>query len=434
MYSLHKTLQETLLLIGVLTAINVTMAQELKQESLSLNECKELILENNEDAIIASAEIEAREQEIKVSKTRFLPSVSASSTGSGFTDNPVLTSFARYSVVGDISLEQPLYNGGKLKALLNLAKVQKEISQNKKKLTDEQLLYYVEQLYWQVVATRQQVIVAEEYLKTLSDLETKIDNYFKAGIVNKTDLLETQVEKNRAQYNVEVATNARYLSKLQLAYAIGKENTDFTIDDSFTSPVVSYNYSADKETSFLLRPELHVLMNSLKAKTEEEKLIKSDYRPQLNLSLGGYYYIGEETDPRAIETDQGFGAAFVSLEIPIFNWGQKKHRLKRNKIEAEQIEFNQQKTKKRISIEVQQAIDKIDESTINVALSEKSKTQAQENARIINENYNAGTITSEEVLEAEALYQESQLEYINARVQEQLSYSNYLRTLGKLSN
>ena len=434
MDTIVKVLQKGMLFIAIFSLTGVSTAQELDQEMLTLLECKELILKNNEDAIIASAEIEAKEFQIKESKTRFLPSISASATGSGFTDNPVLVDFARYSVISDVSIDQPIYNGGKLKALLNLVKIQKEISQNEKKLTDEQLLFYVEQLYWQVVATGQQVIVAEEYLKTLSDLEIKISNYFEAGIVNKTDLLETQVEKNRAQYNLELATNAKYLAKLQLAYAIGKETTGFAIEESFNSPAIQYDYTIDRETSFALRPELQVLNNSLRIKTEEEKLIRSDYRPQLNLSLGGYYYAGEETNTRVVETDQQFGAAFLSLEIPIFNWGQKKHRLKRNKVETQQIALNQQKTRKRISVEVQDAIDKIDEAKINVTLSKKSKMQAEENARITNDNYNAGIITSEEVLEAEALYQEAQLNYINARVQEQLSYSNYLKTLGKLSN
>ncbi len=415
-----------------LVTFSVVNAQEKSQE-ITLETCRQLILENNEDAIIASSKVKISEAQIKEARTRFFPSLSASATGSAFTDNPVLTTFAKYSVLSDVTLEQPIYFGGKIQSVNNLARIQRDIAVHQKTLSDEELLYYVEQLYWQVIAIDQQVVVARDYLKTLTELENKISDFYTAGIVNKTDLLETQVEKNRAEYNVEVAENASGVAKLQLSLAIGLDKQSFTIANNFSEKFIDYNYLGDVETAYSNRAEMNILEDSILAKTEEENLIKSDYRPQVGLNLGGYYYAGEETNPLALETDQGFGAAFLNVNIPIFKWGEKKHKLKRNTLEKEQIALEQEKTKNQISIEVQQAIDKIDEASIQVELSQKSKLQAEENARILNDNFTQGIVTSEEVLEAEALNQQAQLDYINARVAQQLSHSNYLKTKGELS-
>jgi len=409
-------------------------AQQEEPVELSLKTCKMLILENNEDAIIASSKVKLSEEKINEVKTKFFPSLSASSTSSAFTDNPVLTTFARYSVLSNVTLEQPIYFGGKIQSLNKLAKIQREIALEEKKLSDEQLLFYVEQLYWQVVAIEQQLIVSDNYLQTLTALEEKILNFYKAGIVNKTDLLETQVEKNRAAYNNEVAKNAVDVAKLQLALAIGLEKTVFKVYDDFPEKLMAHNYNKDLSTAYNLRPEVHILEQSILVKKEQNTLIKSEYRPQIGLNLGGYYYAGEETNPLAIESNQGFGAAFINISIPIFRWGEKKYKLAQNKLEEEQITLETSKVKKQISIELQRAIDKMDESILQVSLSEKSKRQAQENSRILNDNFTEGIVTSEEVLEAEALYQSAQLEVINARVAQQLSYSNYLKVLGKLSN
>ena len=409
-------------------------AQIEEPRELSLEMCKILILENNEDAIIASSKIKVSEEKINEAKTRFLPSLSASSMASAFTDNPILTTFAQYSVLNDVTIEQPIYLGGKIQTLTNLSKIQKEIAIEQKRLSDEELLYYVEQLYWQVIAIEQQVIVSENYLETLTDLEGKISNFYKAGIVNKTDLLETQVEKNRAAYNNEVAQNAVGVAKLQLALAIGIDDRDFKVYDDFPEKLFSYNYNQDLSTAYSLRPELNILDQSILAKQEEENLIKSQYRPQIGLNLGGYYYAGQETNPLAIETNQGFGAAFLNVNIPIFKWGEKKHKLAQNDLEKEQVTLEKSKVEKLISVELQQAINKMDESLLQVSLSEKSKLQAEENSRILNDNFSEGIVTSEEVLEAEVLYQRAQLDVINARVDKQLSHSNYLKVLGKLSN
>ena len=152
------------------------------------------------------------------------------------------------------------------------------------------------------------------------------------------------------------------------------------------------------------------------------------------MRAGGYYFRGEETEPIQVESDQFFGGAFLTVSLPVFNWGQKHNKLRVNRLEARQLILEKSQTEKEISLEIENAIYQINESNINVALTEKSKEQAAENVRITNDNYEGGLITSEEVLEAEALNQQAQLDYIRAKVQQKLSYSNYHKALGELSN
>ena len=406
----------------------------MAQEQLSLEDCKKLVITRNERALIADAVVAIKEEVIDERKADFLPAVSSSVTALAFTDNPVLKSLASYSGLADVSVEQPVYTGGKLKALNNLAAIDRKIAVEQRRLSHEALTLQVEQLYWQVVSVNQQVVVAENYLNTLRQLEQKIKNYFEAGLVNKTELLETQVASNQATYNLEVAQNFQKIAKRQLANSIGREDTEFTVQEDFTITIVSPSLSGDINTAFNLRPELTITQNALLAKEKEYSLINSEYRPQIGLIAGGYYYRGEETVPGEVESDQFFGGAFLTVSIPIFDWGKKFNRLKVNQLEASQLNWEKSQTEKQISLEVENAIYQMDESNINVALTEKSKEQAAENVRITNDNYDGGLITSEEVLEAEALNQQAQLDYIRAKVQQQLSYSNYRKALGELSN
>lgn len=407
--------------------------QSFAQELLTLEECKVLILEHNERAAIAQAQIKISEESIQFNKANWLPSVSANSMVLGFTESPILPGLATYSGITDVSLTQPIYTGGKLKALNDLAAVDKAIAVEEKRLSEEELIFQVEQLYWQVVSVEQQVVVAENYERTLRQLGLKISNYYEAGLVNKTELLETQVAHNKAIYNLEVARDFHQIARRQLAQAIDKKDTDFRIQAKFHEYMVSPMLTTDISTSYTLRPELAISNSAILAKEHERALIDSKYKPQVSLRAGTYYYAGENTMPEIRGSDQVFAAGMLSVSIPIHNWGKRKNQQKINALETQQLIEGKTVLKKRISLEVENAIFKMNEAKINVDLTKKSKEQALENVRITNDNYNNGLITSEEVLEAESLNQQAQLDYIRAKVQEQLSYAGYLKTLGKLS-
>ena len=426
----------------VTIAYSLLSFNTLAQEQLSLEDVKKMVIERNEKALIADAAIKISEEVIKERKTDFLPSFSSSITGSAFTDNPFLSSIPQYGGIADVSIDQPIYTGGRLRALNELAVIDHKIAKDKKKLSNEELILQVKQLYWQVVSINQQVLVSENYRSALFELEEKISNFYEAGLVNKTELLETQVASNKATYYLEVAQNSQKIAKRQLAQVIDRVDTDFVVLDDFPSVAATPFLSSDIITAFQQRPELSITQNALLAKDEEYSLIKSEFRPQVGLAAGGYYYRGggnniplqSDVLPPPFENSQFFGATFLSVSIPIYNWGQKQNKLKVNRLEASQLNWQRKQTEKRISLELENAIYDMQESNINIALTEKSKEQAAENVRITNDNYDNGLITSEEVLEAEALNQQAQLDYIQAKVQHQLSYSSYQKALGQLSN
>lgn len=407
--------------------------QSFAQELLTLEQCKVLILEQNERAAIAEAQVKISEESILFNKANWLPSISASSTVVGFTESPVLPGLATYSGITDVSLTQPVYTGGKLKALDKLAVVDRAVAVEKMRLSEEELIFQVEQLYWQVVSVEQQVVVAKNYERTLNQLTQKINDYYEAGLVNKTELLETQVAHNKAIYNLEVARDFNLIARRQLAQAINREDTDFRIQAQFNEYVATPVLTRDISTSYTLRPELAISNSAILAKEYEKALIDSEYKPQVSLKAGTYYYAGENTMPEVRGRDQAFAAGMLSVSIPIHNWGKRKSQQKINALETQQLIEEKTLLKKRISLEVENAIFQMNEAKINVGLTKKSKEQALENVRITNDNYYNGLITSEEVLEAESLNQQAQLDYIRAKVQEQLSYAGYLKTLGKLS-
>lgn len=414
------------------------------QKTLSLIEVRERVLQNSELARKALLDIEIADEKIKTAEAKLLPSLEASGTGFGTTDHVGLALAPRYGAFGGFSVEQPLYMGGKIKAGVELEKISKSISQHSLTLTNDELLYRVEGFYWNVVAANQQIKVAKEYVRSLASLEAKIQNSFDLGLVDKTDLLEVQVAFNRAVYNVETAQNRLSIFKLNLSNLTDYGATDFEVEESFQNVDFVPDFESDIQAALAQRAELSMIDKMRRAKEVESTIIRSDYRPQVGMSLGLQALIAEDNSfpqdaasaapPLSFDNNQVFGLGLVSISVPIFDWNQKKTRLKMNTLQREQVDLDRRETVKSINLQLVDALNKIEESALNLSLSEKSRSQATENLRILNDNFELGRITSEEVLEGEALLQQACLEVINANVAKQLSYTNYLRTIGKLSN
>ena len=413
------------------------------QQHITLDEARSLVLKNSEKAKTALLEIEVAEENIKTAKTKFLPSVSASARGFGLTDNVGLALAPQYGGIGDITIEQPIYLGGKIRAGLYREQIAKQVSEYNKTLDDDDLLFRVEELYWNIVAAEQQIVVAENYMKSLSILEENVQNSYDAGLIDKTDLLEVQVAKNRAIYNLEVAKNFLGLIKLDFANIIDIDGVDFEVEKKFPPTSISTNFSNDIKNALNNRVELKLIKEAIKGKNVESIIIKSDFRPEVAMSIGAQAIVAEDNSPSmisgaapalAFESEQVFGVALLNVSIPIFNWNQKKSRLKANELQNEQLVLQKSTAEKNISLQLLDAINKIDEAMLNLELSRKSEAQAIENLRILKDNFDVGRITSDDVLEGEALLQQSQLDVINASKQQQLNYTNYLRTIGTLSN
>jgi len=220
--------------------------------------------------------------------------------------------------------------------------------------------------------------------------------------------------------------------------------TPWKLDETVRLSASPIDISEGQRIAIEERPEILILNEQLDVNTLELDLSNAAYRPQVSVSLGLQYFVGEDVFgtppgpggepaiPINAESEQVFGSALLNVSIPIFQWGQKKHKARQINLQAEKLRNQRVKLSNDIDVEVQSAIQRMDEADLNLDLTLKSKEQAEENLRITRDNYNAGLITSEEVLEAEALNQQASVDYINAQVERRLSTVNYFKSIGQL--
>ena len=97
--------------------------------------------------------------------------------------------------------------------------------------------------------------------------------------------------------------------------------------------------------------------------------------------------------------------------------------------EAQKLELEE--TKELLSIEVQNAWLMLNQAATQIDLNKKSLKQAEENLRLNQDRFDAGTVLGEDVLEAQVLWQKAYADVIDAKAGYKISEAKYKKASGE---
>lgn len=253
-----------------------------------------------------------------------------------------------------------------------------------------------------------------------------------AGIIYKNDVLRAQVQLNDAELNLVKATDGLALAKLNLAQLAGiSDSTDFVIKDSITG---SFKLSERNVYDALnKRPEITLLNKSIELQELQKKLLQADSKPSVGIGLNAIAATGKQgINPGSASNFMGSYYGLVSVSVPIFDWNARKSKVKEQtyKIKAQQTQLTE--TQQLISVEVQQAYLQLGQSAKRIDLAITSLQQAEENLRLANDRFKAGTIVGRDLLEAQTIWEQANSSLIDAKVEYRINEAALKKAKGEL--
>lgn len=333
----------------------------------------------------------------------------------------------------NVGMVQPIYTGGKIKAVYDLAKTGEELFSAKKNLTESEVLLKTDEFYWKIISLQEKVRLAKDYREMIDSLLTDITNIYNEGIITQNKLLKVKVKLNEAELNLLKAKNGLKLARMVLNQSMGMPlDTTVRLKDSM---IMRYNMaSTDDYLNLALqdRPEIEILNKSIDMVKTGEKLMKSRFMPNIGLTAN---YMWMNPNPyNAFEEE--FGSDWnigVVVNVPIFHWGDKKHTLNAAQHERKAAEYKLEETKELIELQVNQSVYKYNESFQKVEITRVSLDQAQVNLNITRDNYQEGMVNTSDLMEAQTLWQEAYTEYIEAMTEHKLAESELKSISGQLT-
>lgn len=433
----------------------------LAQETLSLEECREMALKYNKEMAAAAKQTESTHYTAKSYKGNFFPNFTASGTGlysnadgsyaiaggnlptflPDATGQPVPNGGFAYfpginldykigwAYMGGIQMEQPLYMGGKIRAAYRMSLLGKQMAQMNEHLTATEVIQQTDQAYALVVKAREMKKVADAYHAVLAELQKNVESAYKHGLKPQNDVLKVQVKLNESELSIRKAENALRLAGMNLCHLIGKPlTTEIHVSGDF--PEIEKDLKV-QVLDITARPEYGILDKQVAIARQQVKLSRSELLPQVGIR-GSYDYVhGLELNDQTFLDNASF-SVLLNVSIPLFHFGERSNKVRAAKAKLEQTRLQQQNLNEQMLLELTRAANNLDEAKLESELADRSLQQAEENRRVSRSQYEVGLETLSDHLEAQALWQQAYETQVDARFQLYLNYVAYQKAAGTL--
>ena len=330
----------------------------------------------------------------------------------------------RNMYAGALTLTQPLYMGGKIRAYNKITRYAEKLAQQQHNSGVQDVILSTDQAYWQVVSLANKKKLAESYLQLLQKLDGDMQKMISEGVATKADGLSVKVKVNEAEMTMTKVDDGLSLARMLLCQLCGLDlSSPITLADeqeeNLTLSTIAAN-GIDLEQVYSLRPEVRSLELATQIYKQKVNVERAAYLPSVAL-MGNYVATNPSVFNSFEKKFKGMWNVGVVVSVPIWHWGQGIYKVKAAKSEARIAQYQLDDAKEKIELQVSQSAFKVREAAKKLAMAEKNLEKANENLRYANLGFEEGVIPASNVLEAHTAWLSAQSEKIDAQIDVKLT-------------
>ena len=419
------------------------------QTTYSLEQLKQLAVENNYSLRSARNAIQQSKEVESEAWTKYFPQVSA--LGLGFQNNkpmidydielpdvlaaivpqgliPANISLMKKGVYGSVSAIQPVFMGGQIINGNKLAKVGVEASELQLEASEDQVELTTEQYYWQIVSLKEKVLTLVFVHDLLVQLEKDVTNMVRVGAVNRNDLLQVQLRKGEIETaQLELENGLTTVSQL-LAQHVGKtgEAIDISMPNGFavgTVPELPIALRQDHQTALAATPQYRLLEKNVESYRLQHKMKVGQNMP--NVGVGASYSYNDFFEKSSS------AMVFAAVQVPISGWWGGSHAIKRQKLALQDAQEQMEDNGQKLIIRMNNAWAAVETSHKKLLIAHDAIEQAEENLRLNKDYYRVGSTKMSDLLLAQQQYQQARDRYTDAFADFQTKQLEYRQATGQ---
>jgi len=395
--------------------------------AITLEESIELAKESNKELLAEKNAFRSADWGKKNALTNFLPKVSFNSTIVRIDDEtydrtnapiqipglgqfPAMFPIYKTTYTNDITVQQSIFNGGKVilgYQLAGLAKKQAYLALQSK---GKDISYAIASTYFGILKLQDLQTLSQKSLEsTLSHLESVQKNY-DVGSAKKSDVLQWQVkQKNDETALLEIGNSIDELYsfwQILLGTEEAKEPSQIDVTD-YNSETLQYAMMEKNELEkaagdFLSKvektsPTIQTLELVKQMMKKNYCMAKGEFLPSLNLQFS---YQLESDDEFDFDGEDNWNLV-AALSVPIS--GTNYSNLKKAKYDLKKTQYETESAQENYMVAAKNIFYKLITKVRTVEDNKTALEFARENHKIINELYTQGMVTNSELMDAEAM-------------------------------
>ncbi len=323
----------------------------------------------------------------------------------------------------------PIYAGGQIRYGNKMADKGVEIAHQDYKLKTDEVILNTDNVYWKLVALKENLLVADKYVEMLDSLQSQLQTMYDVGLSPKSEYLKVKVQRNEAELNLIKARNGLKLLQMNLCQLVGLPlNTQLEVSESLHENPEMINVDGAQMMALDNRNELKMLDGQVEIAELQKKSTAAEYLPQLGAQVS-YGYM----DIPTFESSRYMTQVNAQLSIPIVHWRERKHKMDAARYQKEQAQLQLDDTKELVQLEVQQYILNLVEAYETIMLAQSAKEEAEESLEEVKISYEAGLNSTTDLLDAQASWQSAHAKLLTALADYEIAKTNYYKGIGQLS-
>ncbi|MBN2166019.1 MAG: TolC family protein [Marinilabiliaceae bacterium] len=294
-----------------------------------------------------------------------------------------------------LRLDQPIFTYNRTKLQLRQLELNLENSKMYYALQELNVEKLVTQAFYQVYQSQMSVNISQEEYDNREKSYDIIKNKVEGGLVAKAELLQAEIDmlsSKSSLYNNEVSFQN---DKDQFKQLLGLDLDDdvVVLAEVSVSPV---DVDLKSALNYGLANRMELRQREIEIEEGQFDLITTnalnEFKGNISLAVG---LTGDNKElPNIYDETLNTQDVQVTLEIPIFDWGEKKARLRAVKAAQEARELNYNDEKVSISLTLRQVYRSLNNLLNQIEIARKNQENAQLNYDINLEKYKNGDLTS----------------------------------------
>ncbi len=445
------------LMVCMLVSVNAQARPDTTLQ-LTIDECIDIALQQNEQIKITSLEKEISNAEVRKTISEGLPQASVNANvnynfqqqksifDAGSSPFPIAG-----SQPGDLvtfSLQQPydanfglrvsqLIFDGSYFVGLQAARTYRELSIKDHKANEIDVVANVSTAYYTVLVNQERLELLNANYQRLDTLLRQTRALNENGFAEKIDVDRIRVNLNNVSVERQRLEKLTDLSFKLLKFQMG---IDLNVSLALTTtlgqvgpqreliPVEPIDYNNRIEYSKLTTNENLALLDI--------RNNAAQYLPKLYANANWSANTASTEFSQVFESDRWrpFGAVGLSLTIPIFDGFLKSNRIQQNRLQLEQLKQQKLFMEKNINLEIEQSLINLNSSMEAMEVQKQNMELASDIYRMTQIRYTQGLGANLEVVEADADLIEAQTNYYNALFDAMVAEIELKKALGILHN
>lgn len=392
---------------------------------LTLKECIGIALAKHPDILSARLSTDVYKDRIIQAWSAYFPNFSAGIDFSKYNSKMAgyKSNYASH-YVPNLSAGLMLFDFGKTKTVVDIAKTDYEASTFNLESSINEIIYAVKSSYYNLLFAQKQI---EVYKNTIDSFELQLKvakKYFEIGKKPQIDVMIAEYNAGNAKLNLVKAINTLEVARVNLANTLGLPGlSKFELADDLSKLEYDVDLEVLLHDAFTIRPDLLSQEKSVEAAYLTIRSAKRGYLP--DLMANGSYYKGETDSVSQSNFQLGVNLTYSG------NLMQTKKEVDIALKSYEKALADYESSKQKVYLDVKQSYINLDSTKKSVKQAEINVEQAKAQSYHATGRYNAGYGDAIELKDSENTYLNAQLEYFQALLDYNSEAANIERLVGR---